>query len=96
LKYEKTALTAFSEVEDALIAVSTYATEYEARNRQVEATRSATRLSRERYDSGFTNYLEVLDSERTLLDAELQASTTLQRQLQATVQLYKALGGGWQ
>jgi multidrug efflux system outer membrane protein len=96
LKYEKTALTAFSEVEDALIAVNTYAVEYEARNRQVEAVRSAARLSRERYDSGFTNYLEVLDTERTLLDAELQASTTLQRQLQATVQLYKALGGGWQ
>ena len=96
LKYEKTALTAFSEVEDALIAVNTYAVEYAARNRQVEAVRAATRLSRERYDSGFTNYLEVLDTERTLLDAELQASTTLQRQLQATVQLYKALGGGWQ
>jgi len=96
LRYEKTALTAFSEVEDALIAVNTYAREYDARRKQVEAVRAATRLSRERYDSGFTNYLELLDNERTLLDAELQASTTLQRQLQATVTLYKALGGGWQ
>ncbi len=96
LRYEKAALTAFAEVEDALIAVNTYAREYEARQKQVEAVRGATRLSRERYDSGFTNYLEVLDNERTLLDAELQASTTLQRQLQATVTLYKALGGGWQ
>lgn len=96
LRYEKTALTAFGEVEDALIAVSTYAREYEARRKQVEAVRAATRLSRERYDSGFTVYLEVLDNERTLLDAELQASMTLQRQLQATVMLYKALGGGWQ
>lgn len=89
-------LNAFGEVEDALIAVSTYASEYEARRRQVEAVRSATRLSRERYDSGFTVYLEVLDDEQTLLDAELQASMTLQRQLQASVMLYKALGGGWQ
>lgn len=96
LRYEKTTLTAFGEVEDALIAVNTYAREYEARARQVEAARGATRLSRERYDSGFTNYLEVLDNERTLLDAELQASSALQRQLQATVTLYKALGGGWQ
>lgn len=96
LRYEKTSLTAFAEVEDALTAVDTYAREYDARLRQVNAIRTATRLSRERYDSGFTNYLEVLDNERTLLDAELQASTTLQRQLQATVQLYKALGGGWQ
>lgn len=96
LRYEKASLTAFGEVEDALIAVNTYAREYEARARQVEASRGATRLSRERYDSGFTNYLEVLDNERTLLDAELQASSALQRQLQATVTLYKALGGGWQ
>jgi len=96
LRYEKAALTAFGEVEDALIAVSTYAREYEARAAQATASRGATRLSRERYDSGYTNYLEVLDAERTLLDAELQASTTLQKQLQATVMLYKALGGGWQ
>ncbi len=96
LRYERAAITAFGEVEDALIAVSTYADEYAARARQVESSRGATRLSRERYDSGYTNYLEVLDNERTLLDAELQASTTLQRQLQATVMLYKALGGGWQ
>ncbi|MBL7852007.1 MAG: efflux transporter outer membrane subunit [Cyclobacteriaceae bacterium] len=96
LQYEKSVLTAFGEVESALVAVSTYAQEYQARSRQVDAVRGATRLSRARYDDGFTNYLEVLDNERTLLDAELQASTTLQRQLQATVQLYKALGGGWQ
>jgi len=95
LQYEKTALNAFGEVEDALIAVSTYAREYEARVRQVEAIRGATLLSRERYNNGYTSFLEVLDNERTLLDAELQASTTLQRQLQATVMLYKALGGGW-
>jgi multidrug efflux system outer membrane protein len=96
LRYEKASLLAFAEVEDALTAVDTYGREYEARLQQVTAIRNATRLSRERYDSGFTNYLEVLDNERTLLDAELQASITLQRQLQATVQLYKALGGGWQ
>lgn len=96
LRYEKASLTAFGEVEDALIAVSTYAREYEARSAQATASRGATRLSRERYDSGYTNYLEVLDNERTQLDAEMQASATLQRQLQATVMLYKALGGGWQ
>jgi len=96
LRYEKASLTAFGEVEDALIAVSTYAREHEARAAQAIASRGATRLSRERYDSGYTNYLEVLDNERTQLDAEMQASATLQRQLQATVMLYKALGGGWQ
>jgi multidrug efflux system outer membrane protein len=53
-------------------------------------------LSRERYDSGYTNYLELLENERTELDAQLLAAQALQYQLQSTVQLYKALGGGWE
>ncbi|MOA22717.1 Toluene efflux pump outer membrane protein TtgI precursor [compost metagenome] len=53
------------------------------------------RLSRARYDGGFTTFLEVLESERQLYESELQKSITKQNQLSATVQLYKALGGGW-
>ena len=96
LQYEKTALNAFAEVENALIAVNTYAREYQARAYQVESARGAVALSAQRYDSGYTSFLELLDNQRTLLDAQLQASTTLQQQLQATVLLYKTLGGGWQ
>ena len=89
-------MNAFSEVEDALIAVNTYSREYAARARQVESARAAAAPSAQRYDSGYTSYLELLDNERTLLNAQLEASATLQQQLQATVMLYKALGGGWQ
>ncbi len=93
--YEQSLQRAFQEVEDALIAVETYKDEYDARHRQVTAARNAARLSRARYDGGVVSYLEVLDSERSLFQAELLESQTLQQKLNAIVQLYKALGGGW-
>lgn len=94
-QYEKTVLTAFSDVETSLKAVTTYQSEYLARNREVTANMNIARLSRARYDGGFTTFLEVLESERQLYESELQKSITKQNQLSATVQLYKALGGGW-
>ena len=96
LQYEKVVLNAFAEVDDALISVDTYRREYDARNMQLIASHGAARLSRERYDAGYTNFLEVLDNERTELDAALATAQALQYHLQSTVQLYKALGGGWQ
>lgn len=96
LEYEKTVLVAFREVEDALVALRTGADEYAARRRQVDSARAAAVLSRARYDGGVTSYLEVLDIERSLFNAELLASNVLQRRYAALVQLYKALGGGWQ
>lgn len=94
-RFELTYLNALREVEDALVGVRTYRVEHEARQRQVVAARNAAKLSRARYDGGVVDYLEVLDSERSLFTAELDASATLQQSLGATVQLYKALGGGW-
>jgi len=93
--YEATLLQALREVEDALVAVRTYRTEHGARYRQVQAARNAARLSRARYDGGVVDYLEVLDSERSLFGSELDESATRQQALTAVVQLYKALGGGW-
>jgi multidrug efflux system outer membrane protein len=95
LRYEATVLSAYRDVGDALAALRTGAAEYEARRRQVDSARAAARLSRARYDGGVTSYLEVLDSERSLFNAELQASLALQQRYAAWVQLYKALGGGW-
>ncbi len=93
--YELTVLGAFAEVEDALTAIRTLESEYAARVVQVTAARSAATLSRARYDGGVTSYLEVLDSERSLFSAEIAASQTRRAQLVAIVDLYKALGGGW-
>jgi multidrug efflux system outer membrane protein len=95
LGYENTILQAFREVEDSLIAIRTLRDEYEARARQVASGHHAARLSRARYDGGVTSYLEVLDTERSLFDSQLEASRTLQEHYNAIVALYAALGGGW-
>ncbi|MCL7979666.1 MAG: TolC family protein, partial [marine benthic group bacterium] len=93
--YEQSILTAFREVEDAIVATNTYRDEYEARHRQVESATNAAELSWVRYEGGLTSYLEVLDLQRSQFSAELAASQTLQLHLSSIVQLYKALGGGW-
>ncbi len=95
LQYIQTALKAFRDVEDALVEISTYNHEAQARFRQHDAASNANMLSKERYDGGVTSYLEVLESQRSLFDAALSASETYQKQLNAYVKLYKALGGGW-
>lgn len=95
LVYEATLQQSFREVEDALVAVRTYNLENLAQSRRAVAARGAARLSRARYDGGVVDYLEVLDTERTLFSAELAQSETLQLYFTAIVRLYSALGGGW-
>jgi len=94
-QYENTVLSAFREVEDALIEIATFRKELAAIDRQQKAAKNANNLSKERYDKGVSSYLEVLDTERTLFNAELQLSRLQQQYLNAYVSLYKALGGGW-
>jgi multidrug efflux system outer membrane protein len=93
--YESALLQAFREVEDSLIAIRTYNSEHAARLRQARAARNAARLSRARYDGGVVDYLEVLDSERSLFNADLEQSVTMRQYLNSVIELYKALGGGW-
>lgn len=95
LNYEKVAHNAFREVADALAAIRTLKDEVAVRQGQVESAAVATRLSRARYDGGVTSYLEVLDAERSLFQSELQATEALRLQYTALVDLYLALGGGW-
>jgi len=86
---------AFREVEDALISITTLREERAARKRQVEAAGNAVRLSQARYDGGVVDYLEVIDSERTFFDSELEESSVRREALTSYITLYKALGGGW-
>lgn len=95
LFYESTLQQSFREVEDALVAVRTYNVENKSQARRAAAARSAAKLSRARYDGGVVDFLEVLDTERTLFNAELAQSETLQLYYNAIVRLYAALGGGW-
>ncbi|MCD4735422.1 MAG: efflux transporter outer membrane subunit [Bacteroidales bacterium] len=95
LAYENTVLHAFREVDDALLEVQTYEQELAARQYQLDAAINASALSQARYDGGVTSYLEVLESDRSLFQAELYVAETLQNRMNAYVKLYKSLGGGW-
>ncbi len=94
-QYELTVLQSLREVDDALAGIRTYRDESTARRRQVAAARSASDLSWARYNGGVASYLEVLETQRALFRAELESSITYRQQLVSIVQLYKALGGGW-
>lgn len=93
--YERTVLTAFREVEDGLVGVQRLRDEADAAGRAAEAARQSVGLASLRYEGGVDNYLNLLDAQRELLTAELQESQLLRLQRVAVVQLYKALGGGW-
>ena len=95
LKYEQAVLNAFREVDDALVDVNTYGREVKSRERQESAAINAARLSRARYDGGQTAYLEVLETERSMFNAELESSAAKGALLSSYLYLYKALGGGW-
>jgi len=94
-QYENTALRAFKEVEDALVAIHTLHRELIAQEQRSVAAMNAEYLSNERYDKGQTSYLEVLESQRQSFDAQLNYSEVKKQLLNAYVALYKALGGGW-
>jgi multidrug efflux system outer membrane protein len=93
--YEQTVLRALQEVEDALAGIRWFREELAARDFQVRAAQSASELSWARYDGGVTSFLEVLESDRSLFNAQLTSSRTRRLELNSIVRLYKALGGGW-
>ena len=88
-------LVALGEAGDALVGVRAARDEAAAEETQASALRRALELAELRYGNGVSNYLEVLDAERSLFEAELAASQAELKQLTAAVQLYKALGGSW-
>ena len=94
-QYERTVLTALREVEDGLVAVQRSREEAEAASRAATAARLAVGLAGDRYEGGVDTYLNLLDAQRSQLDAELQESQLQREQRVAVVELYKALGGGW-
>lgn len=95
-QYRQTVLNAFVDVDNALANYRTYVQEYNEKKRQVDAAAKSLTLYRAKYDNGYSSYLEVTVQETNLLDAQLQLSIVQQGKLNSIVQLYKALGGGWQ
>lgn len=94
-QYKQVILTAFKEVEDALVGVAMTREQAGAQERQVDALNAALRRANLRYKGGLASYLDVLIAQRNLFDAELALATTRRSYLTSVVQLYKALGGGW-
>jgi outer membrane protein, multidrug efflux system len=95
-QYERAAQNGFREVADALVSVEKLQELRVELERSVEALGNAARLSRLRYDTGLANYLEILIADQQLFDQEILLARARGAQLTAVVQLYRALGGGWE
>lgn len=96
IAYRQSIQRAFGDVSDALIG---YQKLHQVRMRQQESVadlQESVRLSTKRYQGGTTTYLEVLDGQRALYSAELTLAQARGNEYQSLVQLYRALGGGWQ
>ena len=96
LSYQSTIITAFRDVSNALIAVNKQRAAREEQKKLVDAAQDATRLARIRYQGGATAYLEVLTTDTNLFSAQLNLINAQQSEALSLVQLYQALGGGWQ
>lgn len=95
-QYESTIQNAFREVNDALVNLRQNTEREAALARSTDAAKKALVVSNNRYQSGYSAYIDVLDAQRTYNDAGLAYVQSRQARLIASVDLFKALGGGWQ
>ena len=93
--YRETVLQAFQEVEDNLSGLRILNSESSAQQRAVDSARRSLSISTSRYKGGVTTYLEVITAQTTQLSNERTAADITTREFAASVQLVKALGGGW-
>jgi multidrug efflux system outer membrane protein len=96
LNYQKTIAGAFRDASSALIAVDKQRVAREQQEKLVAAAEDAARLAQIRYQAGATSYLEVLTTDSNLLSAQLSLVNLREGEAQSLVQLYEALGGGWE
>ena len=95
-RYQQTIQNAFREVSDALIAYQRSREFFQHQQELTQADRDAAELAAVRYEGGVVSYLEVLYNEQQLFDAELLLSQSRRDELLSVVELYRALGGGWE
>jgi NodT family efflux transporter outer membrane factor (OMF) lipoprotein len=93
--YRQTVLTAFQEVEDNLSTLRILSQELQQQNAAVESSQRYLTLANARYQSGLDSYLDVITAQTALLSNQRTAMNLRMEQLTASVQLIKALGGGW-
>jgi multidrug efflux system outer membrane protein len=96
LRYQQTLQQALRDVSDALVDIRKRQEFREQQELLVKALQDASEVANLRYEGGVSSYLEVLDTERQLFDAELQLVLAKRDESTSVVQLYRALGGGWE
>jgi multidrug efflux system outer membrane protein len=96
LTYKKTIAQAFGDVSNALVSYQKFREFREQQERLVTASRDAVNLSNMRYKGGYSSYLDVLTNQTTLFSGELTLASAREEEMLSLVQLYNALGGGWQ
>jgi multidrug efflux system outer membrane protein len=96
LRYQQTIQQAVREVSDSLVEVQKRREFREQQELLTNTLADASQVAKLRYEGGVSSYLEVLDTERQYFDAELQLAVAQRDEYVGVVQLYKALGGGWQ
>ncbi|MBO0799301.1 MAG: efflux transporter outer membrane subunit [Blastocatellia bacterium] len=95
-RYEQSIQTAFREISDALIGYRKTREERAQQELLVKAREESRRLSERRWVGGLDSYLQVLDADRNLFEGQLQLAQLRRNELLAVVEVYRALGGGWQ
>ncbi len=95
IQYEQDLLRAFGEVRDASINYQQSHASADSKKQFMEAAGHYLRLAVMQYHAGTLSYLDVLDAQRRLFDAEIGLSDAIRDEYLAMIQLYKALGGGW-
>lgn len=95
-QYEKAVLSAFKDAQNAMVEFNKIKDIYNSRQKLEEAAKTNIKLAQLQYINGIIGYLDVLDAQRTYLDAQIGLSNAVRDKQIALVQLYKALGGGWQ
>jgi len=95
-RYELTVLTALEETENALVDFGRQQKRLGFLRASAEASEKAADLARLRFQYGVTDFLTVLDAERTLLEAQDRLAESETRTATALIAVYKALGGGWE
>lgn len=94
-KYQKTILNAYVEVSNELSNISNLEMIYQLKTEEVATLDSSISIATDLFKSGRATYFEVLMTQKTALQSRLELVTTKRRQFDATVNIYKALGGGW-
>lgn len=94
--YEKQVLVAFKDARDAIITFNKSKDVYNSRKKLEQAAYSNNKLANLQYIKGYISYLDVLDAQRGYFDAQISLSQAVLGKQLALVQLYKALGGGWE